>query len=294
MAKFKVSLRGGFSDRNGIKTENIEMQTTRFDVRTRVALWNATSIIINRKFDDFVYPNSRECQAFVKQFWADVYGQALDWKKYYNSDDLLKAIGETFQADDYDDVLTIVEYIVECVDESSPSGFMLQGRRYTAAQVYNGVFEREYVGYRIIGGKARPISDEQEVSSIKDAVVVAQKEVAQHIDKALGFLSNRESPDYANSIKESISAVERMCSLIIGKSTTLNDALKKLEDNGVVIHTALKGAFGKLYGYTSDASGIRHAGELGGADSTFEEAKFMLVSCCAFINYLTGVMAKER
>ena len=40
-----------------------------------------------------------------------------------------------------------------------------------------------------------------------------------------------------------------------------------------------------LYGYTSDESGIRH----GGIDFTnvnFEDAKYMLVSCSAFVNYL--------
>lgn len=53
----------------------------------------------------------------------------------------------------------------------------------------------------------------------------------------------------------------------------------------------MKSAFEKLYGYTSDANGIRHAGNIGGNSSTFEEAKFMLVSCSAFINYLIGVLA---
>ena len=67
--------------------------------------------------------------------------------------------------------------------------------------------------------------------------------------------------------------------------------LKKLEENGVMIHSGLKSAFNTLYGYTSDANGIRHAGDIGGKSSTFEEAKFMLVSCCAFINYLIAVSA---
>ena len=67
--------------------------------------------------------------------------------------------------------------------------------------------------------------------------------------------------------------------------------LKKLEDKGIEIHKGLKSAFNKLYGYTSDANGIRHAGDIGGSSSTFEEAKFMLVTCCAFINYLTALNA---
>ena len=85
-----------------------------------------------------------------------------------------------------------------------------------------------------------------------------------------------------------------MCQIIIdpdGKEATLGNMLKKLENKGIEIHGALKSAFEKLYGYTSDANGIRHAGDLGGASSTFEEAKFMLVSCCAFINYLIAVNA---
>ena len=32
-------------------------------------------------------------------------------------------------------------------------------------------------------------------------------------------------------------------------------------------------------------------GDIGGKNSTFDETKFMLISCCAFINYLRGVMS---
>jgi len=83
-----------------------------------------------------------------------------------------------------------------------------------------------------------------------------------------------------------------MCNIIVGKACTLREALKQLKDSGVKIHTALEEAFIKLYGYTCDASGVRHSGNLDGKDSTFEEAKFMLVSCCAFINYLSALHAK--
>jgi len=40
-----------------------------------------------------------------------------------------------------------------------------------------------------------------------------------------------------------------------------------------------------IYGYTSDEGGIRHA-MLEEKIIDFEDAKFMLVSCSAFINYL--------
>ena len=63
--------------------------------------------------------------------------------------------------------------------------------------------------------------------------------------------------------------------------------MKKLEkDGGVVIHGAMKTAFEKLYGYTSDSGGIRH-GSIEFVNVASEDAKYMLVSCSAFVNYLT-------
>ena len=101
------------------------------------------------------------------------------------------------------------------------------------------------------------------------------------------MLSNRQSPDYANSIKESISAVEAMCQLIAGdKKATLGDALRQLDSKlGGTMHPALRAAFNSIYGFTSDAQGIRHA-LLGKSDLDVEDAMFMLVACSAFINYL--------
>jgi hypothetical protein len=99
------------------------------------------------------------------------------------------------------------------------------------------------------------------------------------------LLSKRPDADYRNSIKESISAVEALVREITGEST-LN--LKKLDNTGIVLPSVLRKAFELLYGYTNDEStGIRHAlmddTNAPGAD----EAVFMLVSCSAFINYLT-------
>jgi hypothetical protein len=51
------------------------------------------------------------------------------------------------------------------------------------------------------------------------------------------------------------------------------------------LHPSLKEAFQKLYGYTSDAQGIRHA-LMDEPNLDIEDAKFMLVSCSAFVNYL--------
>ena len=51
------------------------------------------------------------------------------------------------------------------------------------------------------------------------------------------------------------------------------------------MHPALKAGFSKLYGYTSDESGVRHP-ILKDANVGFAEAKYMLVTCSAFVNFL--------
>ena len=128
---------------------------------------------------------------------------------------------------------------------------------------------------------------ELEISEIEEALKAENypKPVVSHLEQALNLLADRKSPDYRNSIKESILAVEATCQLITGNSkATLGQVLGEIEKK-VDIHPALKSSFSKLYGYTSDADGIRPA-LLEESNLNFEDAKFILVSCSAFINYL--------
>ena len=67
--------------------------------------------------------------------------------------------------------------------------------------------------------------------------------------------------------------------------------IKKLEDE-VSFHPALKTAFSSLYGYTSDEDGIRHA-ILESKDLAFEDAKFFLVVCSAFVNFVESRVARS-
>ncbi len=284
MTGFKVQLRGGFSDRAGIKSENTEMQIDTLDERTRIGLINATQRVY-RCYDYAYQSNDSKLNVFIRNILADVYLKKIDYNDQYDMDKVMNIVCDTIRNDDFDDVLTIIEYLAKEFDKKLVD---------IATNEYNSVFEKEFVGYRIVDGIITPITNPTEIAEIQDATSTPDNEVNVHLEKSLRLLSDRQTPDYSNSIKESISAVERMCSIIIGKSTTLGEALNKLEKSGLNIHTAMKGAFEKLYGYTSDGSGIRHSGQLGGADSTFEEAKFMLVSCCAFVNYLRGVWAKHH
>jgi AbiJ N-terminal domain 4 len=128
-----------------------------------------------------------------------------------------------------------------------------------------------------------PITSEEEIAAVELAMSYSDEfgPVVSHLETALARLADRAAPDYRNSIKESISAVEAVCQIITGgDKATLGQALKRIG-----IHPALEKGFAAIYGYTSDADGIRHALL---EESTLEadDAKFFLVSCSAFTNYL--------
>ena len=153
----------------------------------------------------------------------------------------------------------------------------------------NSILERDLSGYRFVGKKITPITTKEEIAEVEEALrgTAFLDPVVIHLNTALDLFSNKKSPDYRNSIKESISAVEAICNLLAGeRKKSLTDALKLItRKQKIKIHPSLLQSFIKLYGYTSDAEGIRHA-LLDEPNLNFEDAKFMLVSCSAFINYL--------
>ncbi len=93
--------------------------------------------------------------------------------------------------------------------------------------------------------------------------------------------------DWAGSIRESIHAVESVARQLDSKASgTLGPALESLEKRQT-LHPALKDAFSKLYGYTSNEQGIRHALlDQSNANVGMDEAVFMLGACASFASYL--------
>ena len=107
---------------------------------------------------------------------------------------------------------------------------------------------------------------------------------AKHLREAAARIN---SGDWAGSVRESIHAVESVARQLDPKaSDTLRPALASLKQRGA-LHPALEKAFSKLYGYTSNEQGIRHA-LLDRTDARVgpDEAVFMLGACASFASYL--------
>lgn len=289
--KLKIQIRGGFADRNNIHPVNIKMQYNDFDERSRVALINTINELYHSIYDEDSKWENDNHNVFWRSIMSNAYFQQIDCTPgvVYVESEMFKLINSNINEDDYADVLSIVEYIAKLLQEESSSHY----KKVDVYKTINETLEREFVGYRFVNDRIVEITSGIEINQIEEATTINENKVNEHINKALKLLSDRDNPDYENSIKESISAVEAMCNMITGKKSTLGEALKLLKKNNT-IHPSLEAAFEKLYGYTSDASGIRHSGEIGGSSSTFEEAKFMLVACSGFVNYLKGLCSKEK
>jgi hypothetical protein len=154
---------------------------------------------------------------------------------------------------------------------------------------FNKVLEREVAGYRILNGIVVPISDAAQIDAISVALESSSidplRGAHDHLSRSLQLLSDRAHPDYRNSIKEAISAIESAASILSGAAKPeLKDALRVLEGKGK-LHPALRGAFNQLYGWTSDEDGVRHA-LMEESALDFADAQFMLVTCSAFIHYI--------
>ncbi|TGK23329.1 hypothetical protein EHQ05_19275 [Leptospira yasudae] len=233
-------------------------------------------------FDSNQYYSSQT--TFFKKLWIYYFQHPidtipLDWV------DMLGYIRNYFYKSDWHLTYNLIEFILLNWKNNSNIEPLVES--------LNLIFEQENIAYRILDGIITDITNEQELSEINGAQKQKFEPVREHIEQAILKLYDRKNPDYRNSIKESISAVEACCRDILkDEKATLGKALSMIEKK-IHIHEALKQAFDKLYGYTSDSTGIRHS-LLEGDNITFEEAKFMLVACSGFINFLYGVAGKRK
>lgn len=311
----KVQIRNGFSDRNNINKLNEKIQIDSFDERTRIQLYNYFMNVIENDGYGYTIDNER----FYLEILNNAYCEVIEYDDYYDMEKYVqlctKYIKDTFLSKEssYDEILSLIEYMTNLLDEeyipkqnkkyyidNDDCLYNIKNKQYTMGVQYiyirnqvNEIFEKECVGYRFIGENIVAITDKNEINEIEQACDAPYNGCKAHIEKAVGFLADREHKDYKNCIKESISAVESVCKIIVGdEKATLGEAIKKLKEKGIKFHQALEKSFSMLFGYTSDEGGIRHAEGLFVSEVSFEEAKFMLVSCSAFVNYLIAEYGK--
>ena len=293
-----------FSQRNGLTPESKDIQLKSMDDDLKNGIWNGLRLSI---FDPLIEKNNFRARKYAvkKKFqtiWDGFLKQKTDELNNHIINQWINNLRDKFDDFQWNEVYDFVEFILkmDILDKTNVKKFV---------KCMNDVLEREFSGYRIIGKQITPITNPMEIEEISKASNTVLQEVNTHFERALAFLSDKDNPDPRNSIKESISAVEVLCKKIIGDpnatlgaaltqlketkkiigdpNATLGAALTQLkETKKITLHPSMEEAIKQLYHYTNDASGIRHALEEEKIAANFDDAKFMIVCCSAFVNYL--------
>ncbi len=202
-------------------------------------------------------------------------------------DGFLQSLRKWFFSAKWHEVYDLVEFFANVEHLNTGWRYGAEERSENYRKSINNFLEKERSGFRFVGTNLAPITNEEEVSEVDEAANISGEFAAasNHIRTAIKHYANRKSPDFRNSIKEAISAVEACAKIISGKpKATLGDAIKVI-DTTHGMHPSLKEGLLRIYGYTSSEGGIRHA--MIDAENVDEiDAKFMLISCSAFCNYL--------
>lgn len=268
-----------FSQRMGLTPIRQALQIDSMDKPLRNALWN----YCNKYFfhTNIAHYSNIIDDEFLQLIWTDFFKEIAVQDNY----SLMKFFQDHFVRAEWYKVYDLLEFMVKHRSQIHKNGSR-PFNQFRYIEDLNKILEKEMSGYRLIGTQITPITSEVEIESITTAQQNSQS--SEHIKTAIAFLSDRNSPNYRNSIKESISAVEAVCREITGE-TTLGKALKEIEKmKNIEINKLFLSGLEKFYCYTnSKDTGIRHSLMDDTKEIKFEDAKFMLVICSAFVNYIT-------
>lgn len=273
-----------FSQQYGYKSIK-QVQRDSMDENLRIDLWNIfySNFACNVKDPLYDYEIYEEQIEFLQDVLINFLKRPID--ELPNDGRKMVLIVKQFFLDaEWYEVYDLLEYNVKnCTQKRICDEFIKECNR---------ILENEASAYRFIGSVIAPIIDELQIEQLQKASEVSLKAVQIHLERALSLYSDRQKPDYRNSIKESICAVEAVCCIIIGNpKAQLGDAIKKVKEF-VPIHGALEVAFNKIYAYTSDENGIRHK-LMEESNVQVEDALFMLGACSSFINYMVAKAGKS-
>ena len=235
-----------FSQRQGLEPTHKVAQRESMDADLRNSLW---SLLTLQHWDRFVGPSdgymgrTQEVQgstleSLMVQIWLLFFKQPIDTiEKYWPN--CRHKLREYFFAAKWNQVYDFMEFINQAGADNGSEEF---------AKASNIFLERENSAYRFVNGVIAEITSGEEIEEIEVAINAGGRfaGVKQHLTTSLRLMSDKTSPDFRNSIKESICAVESLAKQVAeDKSGTLGSVLKELEKKRK-LHPALKNAFSSL------------------------------------------------
>ncbi len=255
----------GFSERTGLAIK--PLQKNDMDDTLKNKLWN----LIYTLFQGYIIPElggydhdhwRKEFMEIIKKLWGDFLSLQID-KFPYDPDKFIQKIKLKFFELSWNKIYDLLEFFAKNVSDKKKFIFDC-----------NQVLEKENSAYRFINTAIVEIGNQTEIESLEQSSSSPYWQVNEHINKAIGFLSNKLAPDFQNSIKESVSAVEALARII---TKNPNGTLGVLTQNpDLNLPKTLQEATKKIYGFASDKGGVRHANKDETEDHlTYSDALFI-------------------
>ena len=226
-----------FSQRMGLQPVRSVIQVDSLDQDTRTELWNFSLTAIEASLQGGRFSASSK---LLTTMWTDLWRQPADELPMYASESVSR-IKAALLTSDWASAYDLIEFICQFFGID------------TIAAAYNEILERNLCGYRFIQLQLAPVVSDTEVAAIERTLedLHASDVVRHHLTRALDLLADRADPDYANSVKESISAVEAQLKAITGVSP-MGPAVDALRVQSPELHAAMARSWKSLYGYASD------------------------------------------
>lgn len=264
------------------------------DQRLRSALWTPVFLFLESHFEYDQYTDGPghflkdpAGAIMTREFVRRRHRFISDYKQSFYKDEYIEIWSTFFKKSDYVNLLDFITFVVR--DPDCPSYLV----NHIAQEM-----DQPFSPYRLsVEAKTIfPAVGEQETKSLERDLEAAFSSTfsgsKSHIQAALKSLGDGE---YRTSVRESIHAVESAVKDFTGDpSAILSKAIKSLVSE-IGIHRALADSFDKLYAYTSDEKGIRHALVFGDNEKVgLDEAIFFLSACTAFVGFLNRKRNAKR
>ena len=292
-----------FSQRQGIEPMTKPLQIESMDDDLRNRLWNVMLAAIWDPMRDrcprylgIAYPESgSQIDRFVNRFWGFHLKQRLD-----ALDHRWVHLQKQFEGIYFGATWDRAYGFVEGAGEAHEFVFGRAGaERFREA--CNEVLRAEGSPYRFVRGTGllAPFTNPIEVHAILEAretmLLHHCRVVHEHLDQALRHLASRENPNYVDSVGQSWRAVEAMLRLIChDDGLTGGKAINECQNKcSLAVDGSLWAALHKLHAYRAEC-GAGHPRKEETPEPQCEDARFMLVTCSAYTNYLAEKARKAK
>ena len=275
-------MRRSFSQRYGYEPLPGPMRLEELSSDLRREIWtDVRELLLEKREYAYAYYFEAEARRFIERVLGRYTKQPGDTIST-DYDQVLSNFKNSILSSEFNQVLDLIEIMVN--DRDITEDFVKR---------MNNSFEQCAVAYWLDTSQRPycfvPRASREQGEATQQAIEMIRESnldgAAAHLRQAAEHINAQQ---YGDSITDSIHAVESVARVIDPKANkTLGPALDSIEQAGLLKHAALKAAFKKLYGYTSNEQGIRHA--LLDQDSAavgLDEAMFMFGACASFAAYL--------